>query len=310
LRWSLPHNEMAKREPAKRFRAEINWVRRERLTLATTDSRTQRALIVVNEAIVGKELREVLIDRLEEKVKEIFVVCPALADSGLKYALGDVDDAIPPAEERLELTLGELRDAGFKATGEVGDSDPIQAISDEIQKFDPGQILIVAHRDEEGAVAERGLLEQAERDLDLPVTELIVDQAKAPHVLDIKETDAGAGRNKGWRPSANLPPLSRQDIAGILVAVIGTLLLGVLAAKCVGSAHGHSDFEEGRLDFPCAARILIALGMALVNLAHVVGVFLFESTGYQGIWSRFFARLSLFGTPIAIVAALLLGLAM
>lgn len=273
-------------------------------------SRTRRALIVVNEAIAGKELREVLIDRLEDEIDEIFVVCPALADSGLKYTLGDVDDAIPPAEERLELTLSELRDAGFEVAGEVGDSDPIQAISDEIQKFDPGQILIVAHRDEEGAFAERGLLEQAERDLDVPVTELIVDQAKAPHVLDIKETDAGAGRDKGWRPSSNLPPLSRQDIAGTLVAVIGTLLLGVLAAQCVGSANGHSDFEEGRLDFPCAARILIALGMALINLAHVVGIFLFKSTGYHGIWSRFFARLSLFGTPIAIGAALLLGLAM
>jgi hypothetical protein len=278
--------------------------------LTTVESRTHRALIVVNEAIVGKELRDVLIDRLEDKVNEIFVVCPALADSGLKYALGDVDEAIPSAKERLELTLRELRDAGFKAAGEVGDSDPIQAISDEIQKFDPGQILIVAHRDEEGAFAERGLLEQAERDLDVPVTELIVDQAKAPHVLDIKETDAGAGRDKGWRPSPNLPPLSRQDITGILVAVIGTLLLGILAAMCVGHANGHSDFEEGRLDFPCAARILIALGIALINVAHVVGIFLFESTGYQGIWSRFFARLSLFGTPIAITAALLLGLAM
>jgi hypothetical protein len=32
--------------------------------------------------------------------------------------------------------------------------------------------------------------------------------------------------------------------------------------------------------------------------------------GYQGMWSRFFARLSLIGTPIAIVASLLLGLAM
>jgi hypothetical protein len=278
--------------------------------LTSPKPRTHRALIVVNEAIVGKELRDVLIDRLEGKVNEIFVVCPALADSGLKYVLGDVDDAIPPAEERLELTLSELRDAGFKAAGEVGDSDPIQAISDEIQKFDPGQILIVAHRDEEGAFAERGLLEQAERDLDVPVTELIVDQAKAPHVLDIKETDAGAGRDKGWRPSSNMPPLSRQDIAGILVAVIGTLLLGILAAKCVGHANGHGDFEEGRLDFPCAARILIAVGIALINLAHVVGIFLFESVGYQGIWSRFFARLSLFGTPIAIIAALLLGLAM
>jgi hypothetical protein len=278
--------------------------------LRTVKPRTLRALIVVNEAIVGKELREVLINRLEDKVDEIFVVCPALAASGLKYALGDVDDAIPPAEERLERTLNELRDAGFKVGGEVGDSDPIQAISDEIQKFDPGQVLIVAHRDEEGAFAERGLLEQAERDLDIPVTELIVDQAKAPHVLDVKETEAGAGRDEGWRPSANLPPLSRRDIAGILVAVIGTLVLGILAAKCVGNANGHSDFEEGRLDFPCAAVILIALGMALINLAHVVGLFLFQSTGYQGIWSRFFARLSLYGTPTAIIAALLLSLAM
>lgn len=279
-------------------------------SLTTVKPHTRRALIVVNQAIAGKELREVLIAHLEDKVDEIFVVCPALADSGLKYALGDVDDAIPPAEERLERTLSELRDAGFEVAGEVGDSDPIQAISDEIQKFDPDQVLIVAHREEDGAFAERGLLEQAERDLDLPVTELIVDQAKAPHVLDVKETEAGAGRDRGWRPSANLPPFSRRDIAGILVAVIGTLLLGVLAAKCVGDANGHSDFEEGRLDFPCSAVILIALGMALVNVAHVVGLFLFQSTGYQGIWSRFFARLSLYGTPIAIIATLLLSLTM
>jgi hypothetical protein len=278
--------------------------------LTPANPHTRRALIVVNEAIVGKELLEALIDRLEDKVDEIFVVCPALADSGLKYALGDVDDAIPPAEERLERTLSELRDAGFKAAGEVGDSDPIQAISDEIQKFDPGQVLIVAHRDEEGAFAERGLLEQAERDLEIPVTELIVDQAKAPHVLDVKETEAGAGRDKGWRPSANLPPLSRRDVAGILVAVIGTLLLGILAAKCVGDANGHSDFEEGRLGASCIAVILIALAMALLNLAHVVGLLFFQSTGYQGLWSRFFARFSLYGTPIALVAALLLNLAM
>jgi hypothetical protein len=280
------------------------------LSVTRPDSKTRRALVVVNEAVVGKELREALVDRLGDDIDEIFVVCPALADSGLKYVLGDIDDAIPAAKERLELTLGELRDAGFTAAGEVGDSEPIQAISDEIQKFDPGQVLVVAHRDGEGAFAERGLLEQAERDLDLPVTELVVDQAKAPHVLDVKKTKRGAGRSRGWRPSANLPAFSRRDIAGILVAVVGTLLLGILAAKCVGNANGHSDFEEGRLDFPCAARILIALGVALVNLAHVVGLFLFRSTGYQGIWSRFFARLSLFGTPIALVAALLLGLAM
>ncbi|HWM64057.1 MAG TPA: hypothetical protein VNP96_08750, partial [Solirubrobacterales bacterium] len=67
---------------------------------------------------------------------------------------------------------------------------------------------------------------------------------------------------------------------------------------------------EGRLGAACAASILIAMFLALINLAHVVGLFLFQSVGYQGIWNRFFSRLSLIGTPTAIVAVLLLRLGM
>ena len=264
----------------------------------------RRALVVVNERVAGSELRESLLGHLEEEIGPVFVVAPALPGSGLKYVLGDVDDAIPPAQDRLRRTLEELREAGIDATGEVGDSDPIQAISDEIVKFEPDQVLIVAHRDEDGEFAERGLLEQAQRDLDLPVTEIVVDREQHPHVLDVKETDPVAGRRKGWRPSYNWPPLSRRDLAGIAVAILGTLLLGALAAACVGDADG------GSLDAACAARILIALGMALINLAHIVGLLLFQSVSYQGIWSRFFARLSLIGTPTALAISLLLGLFM
>lgn len=267
-----------------------------------------RVLIVADEAVAGEELRRSVIDHFDGKPSSVFVVAPALADSGLKHTMGDVDGAIGPAQERLERTLEELRRAGIEADGEVGDSDPMVAIDDEILKFGPDQILLIGHSDKEGAFAERGLLEQAQRDLDLPVTELVVDRAETPHVLDVKETERGAGRDKGWRPSANMPPLSRRDVAGIFVAIVGTLLLGALAADCVGEQSGH-DFEEGRLNFACAARILIATGMALINLAHVVGLFLFQSVGYEGIWNRFFARLSLIGTPTAIVASLLLGLA-
>jgi hypothetical protein len=266
-----------------------------------------RVLVVVDEAVAGSELRDSVVEHLGEKPSAVFVVAPALVDSGLKHTMGDVDGAIGPARERLQQTLEELRKAGIEADGEVGDSDPIIAIEDEILKFRPDQILLVAHGGKDSAFAERGLLEQAQRDLDLPVVELIVDRAEAPHILDVKETERGAGRDKGWRPSANLPPLSRRDFAGIAVAILGTLLLGALAADCVGDATGH-DFEEGRLGFACAARILIATALALVNLAHVVGLLLFQSVGYEGMWNRFFAKLSLIGTPTAIVVSLLLGL--
>jgi hypothetical protein len=270
--------------------------------MSASGNNGKRALVVANEAVVGSELRDSLLGHLGHDVRKVFVVAPAMADSGLKYVLGDVDDAIAPAQERLEQTLDELREAGIDATGEVGDSDPMLAISDEIQKFHPDQVVVVAHRDEEGAFAERGLLEQVQRDIDLPVVELVVDRAPAPHVLDVEETEPVAGRRKGWWPSSNLPPLSPGQLAGIFVAVLGTLVLGVLAAECLGDAGG------GPLDGVCAARVLIALGMALINLAHVVGLVLFQSVGYQGLWSRFFARVSLIGTPVAIAASLLLGL--
>jgi hypothetical protein len=277
---------------------------------ANPDGDGSRVLVVANETVAGAELRDTLLEHLGNEKAKVFVVAPALADSALKHTMGDVDDAIGPATERLRRTLDTLREAGIDASEEVGDSEPLLAISDEIHKLHPDQVLLVGHRDEEGAFAERGLLEQAQRDLDLPVTELVVDRAEAPHVFDVKQTDPVAGRRKGWRPSANWPPLSRRDLTGILVAILGTLLLGALAADCVGGASGHADFEEGRLGAACAARILIATAMALLNLAHVVGLFLFQSVGYQGIWSRFFARLSLIGTPTAVAVSLLLGLFM
>jgi hypothetical protein len=271
--------------------------------MGSANGNAGRVLVVVDEAVAGRELRDSLLAHMGEQRDEVFVVAPALVDSGLKHTLGDVDGAIEPAADRLRETLQVLREAGIEASGEVGDSEPLLAINDEIQKFHPDRVLLVAHGNEDSAFAERGLLEQVERDLDLPVVELVVDRAEAPHVLDVAETSPGAGRRKGWRPSYNWPLLSRREAAGIVVAIVGTLILGGLAADCAGA-------EEGPLGAPCIARMLIATALALVNLAHVVGLVLFQSVGYQGIWSRFFARLSLYGTPTAIVVSLLLGLAM
>jgi hypothetical protein len=269
----------------------------------------KRALVVANEKISGKQLVGSVLRHLGPGVEEIFVVAPALAESALDHIMGDVDAAIPAARERLEATLHEFRAAGVEARGEVGDSDPIQAISDEIVKFDPEQILVVAHRDEEGAFAEKGLLEQAERDFDLPVLELVVTHEQDPELLDVKSTKPVAGRREGWRPSYNWPPLTRREIGGILVAIIGTILLGVLASKGVADSHGNgNDHEENRLGAEAAAAILIALAMGLINLAHVVGLLLFQSVRYDGIFSRFFARLSLYATPIAVLISAFLVL--
>lgn len=122
--------------------------------------------------------------------------------------------------------------------------------------------------DEDGAFAEKGLLEQAERDFDQPVLELVVSDEQEPRVLDVKSTKVVAGRRKGWRPSYNLPPLTRREIGGILVAIVGTIVLGMLASKGVADSHSNgNDHEEGRLGAEAAAAVLIALGFGALGEA-------------------------------------------
>jgi hypothetical protein len=75
------------------------------------------------------------------------------------------------------------------------------------------------------------------------------------------------------------------------------------------SAGDHSsNLEEGRLGGAGPILLLIALFGALINLARVVGLVFFQGVNYEGIWQRFFARLSMFGTPIAVAVSLVLYL--
>ena len=113
--------------------------------------------------------------------------------------------------------------------------------------------------------------------------------------------DERGGTRWQWRGSRNLPPLSGMDVLGIVVAIVGTLALIILAAS---TAAG----DDQGLGFVSAARILIALFAALVNLAHVIGIFLFESVDYHGRFQRFFAKISLIGTPLALIVSIGIGL--
>jgi len=49
-----------------------------------------------------------------------------------------------------------------------------------------------------------------------------------------------------------------------------------------------------------------AIAVALVNMAHVVGLLLMESVRYRGGFARFFRTLSLMGTPTAVLLNLII----
>jgi hypothetical protein len=113
---------------------------------------------------------------------------------------------------------------------------------------------------------------------------------------------ADPSMHKGeWRGSANLMPLSREDIVGIAVAGLGTAALILIAIISAGGEHGnYTDVT--------IARTLIATGFLLINMAHVVGILFFESVDYHGPFQHFIARLSTFGTIGAIAVSLAIGL--
>ena len=268
---------------------------------ANTTQTKGKCLVVADQALRGDQVRDRLIQELGGNPAEVFVVAPALVEKALDHHMGDVDDARVTAKERLDETLEELRAAGLQAEGEVGDADPLLAISDEVAKFNPDRIFLIAHPESEELYAEHNLLPRLERDFDQPVTELIVEgEGQDQHVTEVEETEPVADRAKGERPSENLPPMTKRDIFGVFVAIVGTLAIGALAAA--GAGQDQSGFlEEGRLDGLGPAMLLIAMFVALINLAHVVGLIFFQSVRYEGPFEKLFSRLSLYGTPIVLL---------
>ena len=262
--------------------------------------------MVTAETITGAQLLEAIAEHIKPGTTAVRLVAPALTKTKLDHVMGDVDEARAVASERLEQSLEHLREAGIRAEGEVGDSDLHQAIADALQTFEADEILIVAHQGG-GSPLERQGIEESEHDFEQPITELFVEPTSGgePAVAEVEQIPAGqrlADSGEVDSESRNLPPFSPRDLLGIIVAIVGTITLVVIAAA------GNDDLsgEAGGLSSQ-AAQILIAGAMALINIAHVIGLTLFQAGPHRGGGRQAFALLSLIGTPTAIVVCLILG---
>lgn len=113
----------------------------------------------------------------------------------------------------------------------------------------------------------------------------------------------------GGTSRRNLPKFSTRDLLGIVVGVAGTIALFLIAGDCEDPSIKKEEQGDGAVQVAggCAIRFLIAVGAFLVNFAHITGIVIFESIGYQGRAEKIIAGLTLFGTPAAIVISLLIG---
>jgi lysozyme family protein len=259
---------------------------------------TFRVLVVAAEEHITEPVQRELQERAHGREAEVRVVVPALADTAFEHAAGAVDEGLERAQHMLEESLSAARKAGVEGDGQVGDADPILAIDDALATFPADEIVVVTHPEQQARWMEDDLFGEASRKFVQPVTHFVVENGSVR-----AEEHAGPGRDEVAQaevepPSENLPRFSTRDITGILFAIVGTGILVVIAAANPDETASGFDFD--------AIHTLIAGAFALINIAHVVGLVLFESVGYRGIAQRFFADLSLYGTAVAIVVSLAL----
>jgi len=263
---------------------------------------SRQLLAIVTEDLEGPEPIEQIRRYVDGDGVELRVVVPAIEATPFRHTLGDVDEPRHDAEQRLERCLRALERSGIVASGEVGDPDPVQSAQDALLKAPADEVLIFEHEQAQARWFENGLLERAQEGIEPPLHMVVLhsDPDGSEHVVGVEDSPAGTinpdeGKEIG---SSYLPGLSRGDFAGMVTGIVGTIVAAVLAAAAAVGAGSVAGWR--------AAAVLIAIGIALINLAHVVGLTLMESVRYRGGFARFFRTLALVGTPVAVLVNLLI----
>jgi hypothetical protein len=135
----------------------------------------RRVLVVANQTVGGRALLREIENRTRGVESEILVVTPALVGSRAAHWSSDVDEAIELARQRQELSLQALQEAGLRARGQVGDSEPNVAIEDALRQFPADEIIISTHPPHRSRWLERGVVERARDEIELPITHVVVD---------------------------------------------------------------------------------------------------------------------------------------
>jgi hypothetical protein len=103
-----------------------------------------KLLVLTTEPITAQRLGEALPAGVDPREAEVMVVAPALQQSGLRFWVSDADQAIARAQEVRTETVEQLGGAGVQASGDTGESDPVQAIEDALATFPADRILVFA----------------------------------------------------------------------------------------------------------------------------------------------------------------------
>jgi hypothetical protein len=106
-----------------------------------------KLLVLTSEPISAQRLSDAVPGDISPDDTEVMVVAPALQQNPIKFWFSDADEAIGRAEQVRQETVEQLGREGLPASGDTGESDPLEAIQDALQTFDADRIVLFRHSD-------------------------------------------------------------------------------------------------------------------------------------------------------------------
>ena len=133
----------------------------------------KRVLVVANETVAGKPLIDAIRSRAEGQEVRAHVISP---QNQPKHGYVIYDEHVrDAAQNRLEMTVALLREAGIEADGEVMDPDPYSAVMDALGEEDYDEIVISTHPETRSGWLRQGLVDRVARATRRPVEHVVVD---------------------------------------------------------------------------------------------------------------------------------------
>jgi hypothetical protein len=132
-----------------------------------------RILVVANETVAGRPLIEAVRGRAQKGPVSVHVICP---QNDPKHGLVIYDQHVrEAAENRLTMTLAQLKEIGVEATGELMDPDPYSAVMDALREQDYDEIIVSTHPETRSGWLRQGLVDRLRRATRRPVEHVGVD---------------------------------------------------------------------------------------------------------------------------------------
>jgi hypothetical protein len=136
-------------------------------------SEGKNILVVANETVVGRALIDAVKRHEDGGEISVHVICP---QSEPKHGYVVYDDTVRgAAENRLAMTIAQLREIGVEASGEVMDPDPFSAITDATGEHAYHEILVSTHPETRSGWLRQDLITRVEQATGLPVEHVVVD---------------------------------------------------------------------------------------------------------------------------------------